>query len=77
MLKPIRLAAVLFIGVALLATGSPLSQMAAASRPSGTSPILVAAESYSILAYSTVTNTGPTFVYGDLGVSPGLSLIHI
>ena len=72
MLKPIRLVAVLFMGIALLtATGSPLSQMATASRPSGTSPILVAAESYSVLGYSTVTNTGPTFVYGDLGVYPG------
>ncbi|MFZ1627288.1 MAG: ice-binding family protein, partial [Anaerolineae bacterium] len=72
MLKPIRLAAVLFMGIALLtATGSPLSQKATASRPSGTSPILVAAESYSVLGYSTVTNTGPTAVVGDLGVYPG------
>ncbi|MGB3060056.1 MAG: ice-binding family protein, partial [Anaerolineae bacterium] len=71
-LKPIRLAAVLFMGIALLtATGSPLSQKATASRPSGTSPILVAAESYSVLGYSTVTNTGPTAVVGDLGVYPG------
>ena len=72
MLKPIRLAAVLFMGIALLTeTGSPLSQKATASRPSGTSPILVAAESYSVLGYSTVTNTGPTAVVGDLGVYPG------
>jgi len=72
MLKPIRLAAVLLLGIALLtATGSPLSQMVAAARPSGTSPILVAAESYSVLGYSTVTNTGPTTVTGDLGVYPG------
>ncbi|MFZ1475493.1 MAG: ice-binding family protein [Anaerolineae bacterium] len=72
MLKPIRLAAVLFMGIALLtATGSPLSQMATASRPSGTSPILVEAESYSVLGYSTVTSTGPTTVTGDLGVYPG------
>lgn len=72
MLKPIRLAVVLLVGITLLtATGSPLSQMAAAARPSGTSPILVAAESYSVLGYSTVTNTGLTTVTGDLGVYPG------
>ncbi|MBK6429289.1 ice-binding family protein [Candidatus Amarolinea dominans] len=71
MLKPIRLAAVLFMGIALLtATGSPLSQMAGFA-PSGTSPILVEAESYSVLGYSTVTSTGPTTVTGDLGVYPG------
>ncbi|MFZ1627314.1 MAG: ice-binding family protein [Anaerolineae bacterium] len=45
--------------------------MATASRPSGTSPILVEAESYSVLGYSTVTSTGPTTVTGDLGVYPG------
>lgn len=32
------------------------------------------ASSYSVLAYSTVTNTGPTAVWGDLGVSPNLAV---
>lgn len=36
-----------------------------------TSPVLVASDGYSVLAGSTVTNTGTTTVSGDLGVSPG------
>ena len=36
-----------------------------------TSPTLGAAGSYSVLAGATVTNIGPTIVFGDLGVSPG------
>jgi type VI secretion system secreted protein VgrG len=36
--------------------------------------ILGNASSYSVLAYSTVTNTGPTVVWGDLGVSPNMAV---
>ncbi len=75
MLKPNRLVAVLFILVALLpATGSRLFEASAALRPSGISPILVAAASYQVLAGSIVTNTGPTTVSGDLGVSPSIGV---
>ena len=57
--------------VALLsAAGIPLFDVAAA--PLGaTSPTLGAAASFSVLGGQTVTNTGPTTMSGNLGVSPG------
>ena len=54
----------------LYMVGFPLIDVVAAPL-AATSPTLGPAESFSVLAGTTVTNIGPTSVIGDLGVSPG------
>ena len=47
-----------------------LAALPSAASPTATSPTLTAVNSYSVLAGSIVTNTGPSTISGDLGVSP-------
>ncbi|MGI8847577.1 MAG: ice-binding family protein [Candidatus Dormibacteria bacterium] len=57
------------VGAALL-IATPLGTRAAT-----TPPPLATAKSFAILAGSAVTNTGPSGITGDLGLSPGSSVI--
>ncbi len=65
-LRPYLRPAALLLVLPLL---SPLSTARAA-----TTPTLGTAGTFGVLAGSTVTNTGPTTVIGDLGVSPGTAV---
>jgi hypothetical protein len=67
--KPDRTRCTLAMAAAVL-----LVTLTATAALAQTAPSLGAAQSFAVLAGSTVTNTGPSVISGDLGLSPGTAV---
>ena len=68
-LRSVAVFAAVVLAVVLLPIGGPGAGAVATPVPLGT------AGSFSVLAGSTVTNTGPSVVAGDVGVYPGSAVV--
>ncbi len=63
------------LGAGLFALGLLCAMLFSSSASAAPATVgLGTAQSFSVLAGSTVTNTGPTTMFGDLGLSPGSSV---